>query len=36
MLSLDLFTSRYQKKLHEGAVDDEEYARLKKLGEKID
>jgi len=36
MLSLDLFDSKYEKKLHEGAVDDAEYARLKKLGEKID
>jgi hypothetical protein len=36
MLSLDLFDSRYEKRLHEGAVDDAEYARLKKLGEKID
>jgi len=36
MLSLDLFDSRYEKRLHEGAVDDAEYARLKKLSEKID
>ena len=36
MLSLDLFDSRYEKQLHEGAVDDAEYARLKTLGEKID
>jgi hypothetical protein len=36
MLSLDLFDSKFEKKLHEGAVDDAEYARLKKLGEKID
>lgn len=36
MLSLDLFNSRYEKRLHEGAVDDAEYARLKTLGEKID
>jgi hypothetical protein len=36
MLSLDLFDSKYERKLHEGAVDDAEYARLKTLGEKID
>jgi hypothetical protein len=36
MLSLDLFNSQFEKKLHEGAVDDAEYARLKMLGEKID
>lgn len=36
MLSLDLFDSKYERRLHEGAVDDAEYARLKKLGEKID
>jgi hypothetical protein len=36
MLSLDLFDSKFEKRLHEGAVDDAEYARLKKLGEKID
>jgi hypothetical protein len=36
MLSIDLFDSKFEKKLHEGAVDDAEYARLKKLGEKID
>lgn len=36
MLSIDLFDSKYERRLHEGAVDDAEYARLKKLGEKID
>ena len=36
MLSIDLFNSRYEKRLHEGAVDDAEYARLKKLGQTID
>ena len=35
MLSLDLFNSRYEKKLHEGAVDDAEYARLDDLRKKI-
>ena len=35
MLSLDLFDSKYEKKLHEGAVDDAEFARLDDLRKKI-
>jgi hypothetical protein len=36
MLSLDLFDSRYEKTLHEGAVDDLEYRRIQDLNHRMD
>ena len=36
MLSLDLFDSKYERELREGAVDDLEYRRMNDLREKME